>query len=318
MVAHAVAREAICALRRKIANIEGVPAERLDLPDSQREAMLVRRGKGRDGLHLATGAAGLDAVLGGGLPLAALTEIVGTATRDSGATAGFALGLAARLVASSGLPLLWIGTAEIFREGGYPYPPGLVAGFGLSPERLLLGTAPKLSEALWMAEEAAALPDIGAVMVELRGNPDRLDLTATRRLHWRARHAGRPVFLLRQGAQAEPTAAPLRLLVEAAPAAPRRTLAGILPTSVGRPAFAIAIGKWRGTHTGRFILEWNCHGLAFEERQPQDSRRLVPLARPGADMAAEAGTLVAFPAPAAAAAGAQPPARKQPARRFTG
>ena len=118
-----------------------------------------------------------------------------------------------------------------------------------------------------MAEEAAGNKALSAVVLELRGNPARLDLTATRRLHRRAEQAGRPVFLLRQAAFAEPTAAPVRLLVEPAPAGLRRTLAGPLPRSIGPPAFIVTIGKSRTALPGQFIVEWNADELAFAERE---------------------------------------------------
>jgi len=310
MVAEAVAREAVCALRGKIARIEGIPAQKLEAPGD-------RADRARGGL-LASGAEGLDRSLGGGLPRAALTEILTPATRDSAAAIGFVLGLANRLVKHVSLPLLWIGTAEIFREGGFPYPPGLVSAFGLGPERLLIGMAEKLPDMLWMAEEAAALPDIGAVVIELRGNPGRLDLTATRRLHWRASHAGRPVFLIRQGAEPEPTAAPVRLAVRAAPAAERTTLAGPLQGSLGLPAFTVAISKCRAARTDQFIVEWNSHELAFQERRKPDPRRVVSLPGMRKGAAAASGSVVVFAKGAASAAGAQPSRREHAARLRSG
>ena len=70
-------------------------------------------------------------------------------------------------------------------------PGGLHACFGIAPEQLLFSEAPKLVDALWIAEEAARLTALAAVILEIRGNPQRLDLTATRRLH-AARAGGRP------------------------------------------------------------------------------------------------------------------------------
>lgn len=316
MMAHAVAQGTICALRRQIARIEGVPAACLEMPP---HATVMRQGGHAvaEDEFLPTGAPGLDRSLGGGLPRAALTEVVSPATREGAAAAGFVLGLACRLVRQTSLPVLWIGTAEILREGGHPYPPGIEHAFGLAPENLLLARVAKLRDALWIAEEAAVLPEVGAVILELRGNPGQLDLTATRRLHRRAGQAGRPVFLVRQAAGPEPTAAPLRLGVSAAPAACRHTLAGPLQNSIGLPAFRVAIGKCRGAGTGRFIVEWNSHDLSFQERQPQDSRRLVSLARERKGLAAASGTLLAFP-PSAAGAGAQPSRREHAARLRSG
>jgi protein ImuA len=301
MAVHAVARESIFALRQKIAKIEGRLVERLDGPAATagEAAGVVLRRHGiatADGFFLPTGIAALDRTLGGGLPKAALTEIHGAQTRDAGAVAGFALALAGLVLKGqkTRLPLLWISTSEIFREAGFPYAVGLARDFGIAPEALLFSEASKLADALWIAEEAARLSALAAVVIELRGNPERLDLTATRRLHRRAQEAGRPVLLIRQAATAEPTAALVRFVVAPAPATPRATLAGPLAGSIGAPAFTLTIGKSRTALLGQFTLEWNSHELAFQERQPQNTRRLVPLSRPRKDLAAAPGTVLAF------------------------
>lgn len=322
MATSAVARETVCALRREIARIEGVLPERLETPDSADGSDgtgIVRRRAGLPGGHpLRTGVDAFDAALSGGLPREALTEIHSAATRDGGAAAAFALALAVldRRDAASKRPLLWIGTTEIFREAGRPYAAGLAQLFGLSPGELLFAEAPKLLDALWIAEEAARLAALSAVIVELRGNPEKLDLTATRRLHRRAADAGRPVFLLRQAAQAEPTAAPVRLVVSSAPAVRRRTLAGPLPDSVGDPAFSVSIDKSPVALSGQFVVEWNSHDLAFQAREPALSCHLVPTSGHGADLAPTPRTVVAFaPSGQDAAAGRQPP-REQHAADF--
>ncbi|TIQ25633.1 MAG: hypothetical protein E5X61_22905, partial [Mesorhizobium sp.] len=148
MATSAVARETVFALRRQIAKIEGTLPERLEAPagaapvDAPRnptadvtlqnptadippqDLTIVRRGLAvaPPDAFLRTGAEGLDTALSGGLPKAALSEIHGAATRDAGAVAGFALSLVS-LILKQGprLPVLWIGTAEIFREAGFPY-----------------------------------------------------------------------------------------------------------------------------------------------------------------------------------------------------
>ena len=308
MATSAVVRDTVFALRRQIAKIEGTLAERLDAPAGESHGLL------------ATGAGRLDAALGGGLPKAALTEFHGAETRDAGTVAGFALSLAglALKAAGSPAPILWVGTAEIFREAGFPYARGLQAGFGIAPEMLLYAEAPKLVDALWIAEEAAGLTALSAVVLELRGNSERLDLTATRRLHRRAQMAGRPVFLLRQAAFAEPTAAPV---VAPAPAAPRLTVAGPLDGSIGRPAFTVTIDKSRAAQPGQFTLEWNPDERTFLDRKrvggtgkwrrdaqegAKDPVALVSASSGGADTAAAPGAVVAFPPFQSSPTGDQP------------
>jgi protein ImuA len=319
----AVARESLFSLRRQIARIEGRLTERLDPGRKEgADAAVVTRVHGRaaEAGWLATGVDRFDQALGGGLPRAALTEIHGAETRDAGAASGFALALAARALkereAQVGRqPLLWIGTSEIFREAGLPYAPGLLETFGLSPEELFFVEAGKLHDALWVAEEAARLAAAAAVVVEVRGNAQRLDLTATLRLHRRAVAAGHPVLLLRQAALPEPTAAPVRLMVSPAAAAPRATLAGPLGGSIGRPAFTVTLGKAPAALNKTFELEWKSHDRAFAERP--DPVAVVPLSRHGTDPAQETGMLVAFDAGPARAAGRQPYAGERAAHRGT-
>ncbi len=320
MATTAVARETVFALRRQIAKIEGTLPERLEAPaGSSLDAMaadvtIVRRGiaVAPQDAFLHTGVERLDRALSGGLPKAALNEIHGTQTRDAGAVAGFALSLVSLILKQRPrLPVLWIGTAEIFREAGFPYARGLHSLFGIEPEQLLFSEAPRLVDALWVAEEAARMTALAAVILEIRGSPQRLDLTATRRLHARAQDAGRPVFLLRQAAEAEPTAAPVRLVLSSAPAAPRSTIAGPLAGSIGHPAFTVTIGKSRTALPGQFTLEWNPDECSFEERRPREERAensvaLVSASRRGKDPAAAPGAVLAFPAVGSLAAGDQP------------
>jgi len=340
MAMSAVARETVFALRRQIAKIEGTLPERLQVPagapldagvsadvTSNADLTIVRRGLAAalPDAFLPTGVERLDAALSGGLPKAALSEIHGGQTRDAGAVAGFALSLTSLILKQAhGLPVLWIGTSEIFGEAGFPYARGLHAAFGIEPGQLLFSEAPRLVDALWVAEEAARMTALAAVILEIRGNPQRLDLTATRRLHARAASAGRPVFLLRQAAEPEPTAAPVRLIVAPAPAVPRATITGPLAGSIGHPAFTITIGKSRTALPGQFTLEWNPDERVFDERwgeerrseerragRPKNPVPVVSLPRGRKDPAAASGAVLAFPAVGSPDA-ISPTARDQP------
>lgn len=305
MARGAVARETVFALRHQIAKIEGTLPERLEAPAGADIAVGGRGAiAGRNGVLL-TGVGRLDAALGGGLPKAGLTEIHGAGTRDAGAASGFMLALASLLLATlrgtaeAAAPILWIGTAEIFWEAGFPYAGGLRSMFGIEPETLLFCETKKLVDALWVAEEAARLAEPAAVVLEIRGNPRDLDLTATRRLHARARDSGRPLFLLRQAATPEPTAAPVRLVVKPAASTLRETVGGPLTGSIGRPAFTVAISKGSSARSEKFTLEWNPDERTLKERWGQergakDTRPVVSLSRHGADIAAASGEVVAF------------------------
>lgn len=305
MASSAVARETVFALRREIARIEGTLPERLAAP--QEGAVLLRRhGRllGRDGL-LATGVPALDAALGGGIPKPALTEIHGRQVRDAGAVAGFVLALLGLLLKQALVaPVLWVGTSGFFAEAGLPYAHGLLKLFGIAPGKLLLAEAPKPVDALWIAEEAAGLKPLSAVVLELSGSPRQLDLTATRRLHRRAVEAGRPVFLLRHSSGAEATAAPLRFAVAPAPAGTRKILGRPLAGSIGPPAFAVTLDKNRLAPPARFVLEWNADERTFGHRSPErhDAGRdgaenpvaLVSPPQHRPDLAAAAGPRLAY------------------------
>lgn len=306
MATAAVARETVvAALRREIARIEGTLAERLELcapANGEGGGVVLRRGGAPEtAALLATGAPSLDAALGGGLPRAALTEIHGLETRDAGAAAGFALALAALVLRGAGVkaPLLWVAAGEAFSEGGVPYAPGILHRFGIPPEALLVADVRRLEDALWVAEEAAALTALAAVLLEVRGTAPRLGLTATRRLHRRTQRAGRPFYLLRQAGLPEPTAAPVRLVVSPAPAGERHTHSGPLEGSIGPPAFRIGIGRSRLAIPATVTLEWNRDECAFHERQPSDVAApdhgaVVPAAGERARPARQAGTVLAF------------------------
>lgn len=302
MATNAVAQETLCALRREIARIEGTLPERFAEPGQEGAVVLRHNGRlrGEAGLLL-TGVPALDEALGGGIPKAALTEIHGRRSRDAGAVTGFTLALVSLLLKQApSKPVLWIGTSGFFAEAGLPYAHGLSRLFGIIPQGLLFAEAPRPVDALWIAEEAAGLKTLATVVIEMSGNPQRLDLTATRRLHRRAAEADRPVFLLRQSAQAEATAAPLRFAVTPAPAGKRHILGRPLAGSIGPPAFAIALDKNRLAPLARFVLEWNADERTFETRdalrhgRPQDPVALVPLPRHRPDMAAAAGPRMAY------------------------
>lgn len=259
-------------------------------------------------VRIVSGIDRLDANLGGGLLKGALSEFHGRESRDAGAVAGFALSFVSLLLKglATSEPVLWISLRDFFREAGRPYAPGLAQRFGITPENLLFAATSRLEEALWLAEEASALGRLGAIMLELPGNPGRLDLTATRRLHRRATLAGRPVFLLRQSALAEPTAAPARFVVGPAPASPRETLSGALIGSIGPPAFAVRLSKSPTSRYDDFILEWKADGFLERSRQgTTDHGALVPQPRRATRVTAASGTLLAFEPAAASTLGGQ-------------
>lgn len=309
MAKPAMARDAVRTLRHQIARMEGRLAEQLDLPGAAGPATAM----------LTTGAARLDAALGGGLPAAGLTDIHSAITRNAGAATGFALAMMSRAAAGKGM-VAWIGTGEIFREAGHPYAPGIAERFGILPENLLLGETERLADVLWIAEEAAALGPLAGILLELGGSPPMLDLKTTQRLHRRALAASHPLFLLRQAAPAEPTAAPVRLIVAPLAAASRLTLRGPLHGSIGPPGFRVSVDKSRVSPPATFNLEWNLQTRSFEERDhvsaATDSVALAAAAADGSHSSPAFREVVALvPSPGGGALGGQPPGEQHPAHR---
>lgn len=307
MATSAVAQGTIASLRQSIAGIEGRLAETLDGPPGS--ATVLRR-HGVPEPVLLTGIEGLDAALGGGLPMAALTEIHGSIAHGAGAAASFALALVALAADRSVSPassVLWIGEETAFAEGGLPYAHGLRALAGLVSDDILVARARETRDVLWIAEEAVGVDLLRAVLIEIHGNPRALSLTATRRLHRRAQAAGRPVFLLRQSGEPLPTAAPVRLVVEPAASGLRATYAGSMAGSLGHSAFTVTLSKSRMASPGQFILEWNPDEHRFVDRQPQDSGAVVsvPAVRPRLSPAS--GSVLAFRETRTAPARLQPP-----------
>ena len=328
MASTAVAQAELCRLRQDIARIEGrlAEADRLVLDPAVRgsepgagasAAAVVRHSlheKPRAGRavqsaaavsstagalrpherrgRLRLGAAGLDKILGGGVPLATLHEIRAGESRDGGAAAGFVLAIVARLAEAGGVPsIVWISEADARRETGGLYAPGLAA-LGLDPGRIVEVAARNDSEALWAFEAALACRGLGAAICEMRRVS--LDLTATRRCALRAREAGVTGFLLRLGSEPEPSAAELRFRLAPAPAG----RIGRLADGVGRMAWLLALEKNRGGRTGNFTVEWNAYERCFAERKERTGNaHPQPLPAAAADRPAhpaEAGSVAEF------------------------
>jgi protein ImuA len=260
MAKHAAARAELCRLRRDIARIEGrLGATERPLLDPAADSGTWLGPRERRG-RLRLGLSALDAALGGGLPLATLHEIRAVESRDGGAASGFLLALVTRLAAAGGAPaLLWISAADVRRETGRLYAPGLVR-LGLDPARIVEVAARTETEALWAFEAALACRGLGAAVCELR--QASLDLSATRRCSLRARETGVTGFLMRLGSHVEPSAAELRFRLAPLPAG----MIGAYAAGIGRMAWRLTLEKNRGGPTGAFALEWNAYERVFAER----------------------------------------------------
>lgn len=208
------------------------------------------------------GHAAADAALG---PLRrhALHEVV-AASHQSPAATGFVAGLVARL---GQRPLVWLRQDSAGAEGGELHAPGLAA-FGLDPGRVLSVRGRDALAVLKAAGDAFPRGNdrrsgIGAVVIEIAGEPSCLDLTASRRLVLAARDAGATAFLLRLGSGFAPSAATIRWAVSAAPSAGRMRAHG-----PGRPSFSVGVLRNRHGATGQWVMEWDPHAYSFIEPLP--------------------------------------------------
>lgn len=200
------------------------------------DALQVRR----DGpAAVALGLAAIDRALpSGGLPRAALHEVVGAET-DS-AAAGFCVALLTRLAAYG--PVLWIAS------GRELYAPGLAA-LGLDPARLLLVAASRRQDKLWALEEALRTPGLAAAVAEL-AIPD---LTASRRLQLAAEAGGVTALLLgtRKADAPAPRASAARTRWHVAP------VPGAADGELGPPRWRLTLEHCRGGTPAAWTVEWN-------------------------------------------------------------
>jgi protein ImuA len=229
--------------------------------------------EGRCLTHCPLGHAEADSVLHGGLVRGALHEVF---ARDASAS-GFTICAAQR--SNAGKRILWIVQDFSAIEHGAVSPSGL-AELGIDPARFFLLRAADAADALRAGVDALSCSGLGAVIMELIGNPKVLDLVASRRLVLAAQNKSITAFLLRHDAASEPSAAQTRWQIRSLPSAAVQDW--------GMPRFEAALVRNRQGETGHWVMEWNCDDGVF---------------RKAVDQAAHHGAVVRAPAdgPAAAA-----------------
>ena len=217
------------------------------------------RGAGADAhaLHkVALGHAEADATLCGGLARAAVHEVFAEGHQGAAAT-GFIAGLAGRV--TSRRPLVWVRQDFSEIESGALSMSGL-AELGLDPRLLVTVRAADADAALRTAADALACDALGAVVLEVWGEPRQLDLVASRKLTLAAQASGVTALLLRLAATPQPSTAETRWIVRAAhspPAAPWHAW--------GAPMFDAELVRNRHGPVGRWIMEWKCDECLFSE-----------------------------------------------------
>ena len=220
--------------------------------------------------RVALGHAEADAMLGGGLAVAAMHEVFAEGHQSAVAT-GFVAALAARV--SARRPLVWVRQDFCDLEAGALAMSGL-AELGLDPRALVTVRAADVESALRSAADALACDALGAVVLEVWGQAKAIDLVASRKLTLTAQASGATCLLLRIAAAPLPSTAETRWIVRAAHSPPS-------PWGVwGAPCFDAELIRNRHGPTGRWIMEWKCDECPFSEAADPQPLAATPAHRP--------------------------------------
>jgi protein ImuA len=223
--------------------------------------------------RISLGHAEADAALQGGLATGAVHEVFTDAGRQSAAATGFIAGLAGRVAPRR--PLLWIRQDFCDLEAGALSMSGLNE-LGLDPRYLVTVRAADVDAALRASADALACDALGAVVLEVWGETQKLDLVASRKLTLAAQASGVTALVLRVGASPQPSTAETRWIVRAAHSPPQASWA-----AWGAPLFDVELVRNRHGLNGRWIMEWKCDERLFAE-PAADSQSLAatPAHRP--------------------------------------
>ena len=187
-----------------------------------------------------------DAYLKGGLERGTLHEVYSAIGHEAAAT-GFTAGLAMRVMENK--HLLWIAQDFAATEFGALSATGLLE-LGFDPSRLLMLCVANADDGLRAASDALTCQALGAVVIEISGQPKILDLTTSRRLTLAAAQKAVTVFLLRFAAKPSASTAETRWLVHGASSLHQ-------DENWGQPVFKVELMRNRHGQTGEWIMEWN-------------------------------------------------------------
>ncbi len=216
------------------------------------------------------------------LEAGAVHEIAGANYGESPAAMGFALALAARLIAvrpNDPRPVLWCRHTPEAHEFGELYGAGLEA-LGLTPDRLLTARFSKSRTLLWTVEEALKSGTVATVIADM--DIAVCDLTATRRLALSAAEAGAPVLLVSGKPPQQATSARTRWRVSAAPSIPPP----FDDAAPGAPAWTVELTRCRGGKPGKWSMVWHHATYSFSLASAVSHRTAEHRSRPGRRIAA--------------------------------
>lgn len=212
----------------------------------------------------------IDGCLHGGLRRGALHEIFAEGGHEAAAT-GFAAALSFRMAADR--RVLWIRQDFSAIEFGDMAVTGLLE-LGLDPARLLLLRLADAADVLRAASDALSCAALGAVVIEMPGDPKILDMVANRRLTLASARKGVTAFLLRFNAKPQFSTAETRWRIRATRSLDREE-------NWGSPVFETELVRNRHGHTGCWVMEWSCDDGLFQ--------------KPGGKGAEDCGAVVSAP-----------------------
>jgi protein ImuA len=208
----------------------------------------------------------VDACFNGGLPRGVLHEIFAEGGDEAAAT-GFAATLSFRVAADK--RVLWIRQGFSAIEFGDLAATGLLE-LGLDPARLLLLRLANAADVLRAASDALSCAALGAVVIEMPGDPKILDMVVSRRLTLASARKGVTAFLLRFNAKPQISTAETRWRVRAA-RSPEKD------ENRSSPVFATELMRNRHGRTGRWVMEWSCEDGLFKpcDKEAEDIGAVV-------------------------------------------
>jgi protein ImuA len=213
-------------------------------------------GDAHDLNKVALGHGAADAVLRGGLAVAAVHEVFAEGHQSAAAT-GFIASLAGRV--SPRRPLVWVRQDFSEIESGALSMSGLCE-LGLDPRLVVTVRAADIDSALRTTADALACDALGAVVMEVWGDAKQLDLVVSRKLTLAAQASGVTALLLRLAGTPIPSTAETRWIVRAAHSPP-----GSVWSAWGAPVFDAQLVRNRHGPVGRWIMEWKCDECLFSE-----------------------------------------------------
>ena len=207
--------------------------------------------------RVALGHASADAMLHGGLALAAVHEVFAEGHQGAAAT-GFIAGLAGRVAPRK--PLVWVRQDFAELESGALSMSGLCRARSRSAAASS-PCAPPTSRPHCAPRRMRSPAMRSALSCWKSGAKTRqLDLVASRKLTLAAQASGVTALLLRVAAKPAPSTAETRWIVRAAHSPPAAAA-----EAWGAPVFDAQLVRNRHGPVGRWIMEWKCDECLFRE-----------------------------------------------------